>query len=743
MISMSEAYKRSMAEKLRNRSFMLVTIGVINQAAQSGASVANIQGTEYSYLSNFEKLFDNYDVSVEYTTLEENFFKTDGSMLFPPRKDSGDLIYNVGTVTEEIKGTVAIVFDNIYDIRGLTIDFGEKYPVDFSVSNGSKTVNYTDNTKSYWTTEDIFTETQYLIITPTKMKNGNNRLRIRKILMGVGILFENAKILNATKTEFVSPISEELPTLDFSLKIENRNRAFDVENKTSAINYLEIGQEVNVRYGYDVLGDGNITWMDGCTCNLSDWEADDSTMSFTAKDKLDSLQDTYYGGLYRPDGISLYDLAVDVLTDAGLDEREYELDEYLQGITVINPLPCTSHKECLQLIANAGRCKLYTDRDGRIGIKAAFLTVISPDRMLVQSDSATVWSNLPSVINGAIQYEYATLSQNYFKTDGTMLFLPRTGPYYTAGFVSEETADENGGFTTNPKFKIILEAATTYYGLQINFTSNPPQGITIYTYYEDELKESYVVPGTFGLENTIDHEFPQFDTIEFEFTKGAPNSRVFVKSVAFGDVTDYRMDYDVMTKTPKGKQIEIVQRVDVLQNIYSTGADESTIFQETVDVTGINNYTFYFSSASYDLSVTAGGNAVTIVDSSSYFVTVDVSAFTGELEFIVNGREYTVTNKIRSKTINPTGKIESWDNPLISSAELADLQAEWLGNYFANNIEYDITYRGEPRLDSGDLVFLENQYVDNLQIQLYENSVSFNGALSGTVKARRAVGQNG
>ena len=40
-----------------------------------------------------------------------------------------------------------------------------------------------------------------------------------------------------------------------------------------------------------------------------------------ATDRFESMDGTYYKGEYRSEGISLYDLAVDVLKDAGVDSR--------------------------------------------------------------------------------------------------------------------------------------------------------------------------------------------------------------------------------------------------------------------------------------------------------------------------------------------------------------------------------------------------------------------------------------
>lgn len=742
MISMPSEYKQSMQNLFRNRSYMSVTIGVINQQAQQGATVAPAGNAGYSYLSNLERPLDNYDVEFEYVTLEDDWYKLDGSMLFPPRPEDAEYLFNGGIITEDICGTIRFAFDNTYDIRGLTIDFGRSYPVDFTISNGGKTIRITDNTESYWTTEEIFEGTEQLTIQANRMAFGQCRLRIHKVLLGLGISFENKKITSGTKAEYVSPISEELPTLDFTMTIGNKDREFDVENRESAIHYLEVGQEVTVRYGYEITDGGPITWMDGCVCNLSDWEADDESMTFTAKDKIDALDGTYYRGRYRTEGISLYDLAVDVLTDAGLDERQYSLDAYLQKVIVYNPLPVLSHKECLQIIANAGRCKIYTDRAGAICIKAAFVTVLSPERITVESEDAVAWSDLQSVVNGETQCEYASLSQDHYRLDSTMYFLPRDVSGLPAGFISEAVADAEGNFEQNPTLTIKLEAAMTYYGLRIRFSANPPGTMTIHTYCGGELRESYEV-STISLDNMIDHDFPEFDTLVLEFTKGAPNSRIFLESVIFGDVTDYKLTYRGMRKYPKGIQREKVSKVLVARTVYSVGNETQNLVTETVDVTGLSQYTLYFNDASHDVHVTAGGTILTVLDSSNYYVTVDVSTLFGSQELSADGVVYRTVSRWAETVVDSTGKTERWENPLISAEEHAALLGEWLANYFANNIEYEIDYHGEPRLDAGDIVFLENKYVDNLQIQIYEHQLQFNGALSGSIKANRAIPERG
>ena len=68
------------------------------------------------------------------------------------------------------------------------------------------------------------------------MLQGQNKLRIHQIIMGAGIYFSSREIKTATKKEYVSPISEELPTLDFTATVTNKDRKWDIENTASAVN---------------------------------------------------------------------------------------------------------------------------------------------------------------------------------------------------------------------------------------------------------------------------------------------------------------------------------------------------------------------------------------------------------------------------------------------------------------------------------------------------------------------------
>ena len=58
MQTVSQNYKNDIKKKLRNHSYMRVTVGVINQQAQRSAQVDD--QSNYLYFSNFRKPFNSY-----------------------------------------------------------------------------------------------------------------------------------------------------------------------------------------------------------------------------------------------------------------------------------------------------------------------------------------------------------------------------------------------------------------------------------------------------------------------------------------------------------------------------------------------------------------------------------------------------------------------------------------------------------------------------------------------------------
>lgn len=737
MQAVSKKYKQEMKQRYRDEcSYIRVTIGLINQLAQANAEVKD--AAAFTYFSALEKPFNSYQVQELYATCDEDWSAVDGSMYFLPRRKQ-DVVLNSGLVTETLLGAIEIVFPFALSIKGLTVEFGKAYPVQFSIESDNNKLDITDNQNERFITEAIFEDATFLKFIPKVMVNGQSRFRIHQITMGIGIYFDNRKILSTSKKEHISPISEELPTIDFTMSAENRDRAFDVENAESSVNFLEIGQNVEVTYGQE-LEDGTVEWMPGAKLSLKDWSADDEELDISATDRFDSMENTYYKGKYYEEGISLYKLAEEVFQDAGVDNREYLIDPYLKQVIIQNPMPAVTHKEALQLIANAGRCVIYQDRTGKIIIKSSFI----PDMQASANDSA-YFSHAEKILDGKEKTEYGLTGRNYTEAQGAQYFLPRTDTEaLNTGYISEEVADSSGRFAKNPLVSISLEAAYTCFGLTLEFGRNPPEKAVLHSYYNNTLLEDYEIRIADEIV-LVSHEFPEFDRLEIEFTKGTPYNRVILDNVLFGDSTDYSLEYGVeLTKTPKGTQLEKVKELQVIRTLYSLSTEPiKELAKEVVAFSAeVTRYTFYLSNPSYGYEVAITepvSGRVTIVESSAYYVTVEASGIQGSVEIVINGWEYVVNTQAKvTKQLHTVGTVETWENPLISDQGMAMDLAQWIGDYLVSDREYDLSYRGEPRIDANDLAFLENKYVPDMLIRIYDHTLNFSGgALSGTIKARR------
>lgn len=761
----SDAYIESMKLPWRNRGYIKGTIGIINSEAQNNATVNNGENS-FAYFSDTIKPFEGNPVTQVYATAEQGFSKVDGSMYFLSEEDSVLTLYNNGLVTNVLLGSIKITFNRHtgLDIRGLTIDFGEYYPNLFTVENENVKKNYT-NDKRIFVTEDIFDGTSYIIITPLSMVNGQGRLRINKINFGVVDSFSNNEVISFSLNEYVSPTAESLPSKDVEIIVDNQDSYYSVDNEESAIRYLELGQEVKVSFGYDVKGDGVIEWLPETLTYLKGWSANDVQAQFICTDLFESMEGTYYKGLFREQGISLFDLAVDVLMDAGFESEQYYLDPYLKDIVVYNPMPAVKHSEALQIIANAGRCALYDDRDGRIHLQASF----APD-MTAETTNKTKYSNVKNILEDKGKDFYAEASEGFTTVDGSLFFMPSGNNYLYTGYVSksiwrfpepgtisrrfsfrlgnnEKFIDEKGYWDKGvPQITIKLSAGFISYGFKIVFRNVKPEEFFIETFYQEVSVESFTVK-PMNLVYETHRRFELFDKMIITFTKGSANSRIFVDTIGIGDVTNYTLSRNYeLSGFPTATRQDRLRTMKVVRNLYSdTQKEDRELITEDIEISSENNiHMVYFREASYNLSAKIENNeniTVQIVESSNYFAKIMFSGVVSKVnvKLIVSGKKYSLEENIYSKSYNQRGVDFEWDNPLVSTVQHAKDLEKWISSYYLGEIEYQFDWRGDPRVDANDLFYLELKDGRKTTIRAYENRLFFNGAWSGKIKSRAVV----
>lgn len=671
MIKASNAYKSAMQKKIRDRAYISITLGVVNGDAQN---TAHFEG-DYAYWGNKVLPFRNDAEYTEYATLEQNYMRVDGQMYFLPRETSGLYqLRNAPLTTQNIMETVKVTFPQEYSIKGLTINFGKYYPTSFKIVTDEKELTYTNDKRDFSTT-DVIGNTTNIQIIPISMVGGNKRLRVEKIVMGVGLAYRNNDVSASSFEEFVDGISAEIPYRKLSVTILDKKNIYNVDDDNSFINFLETGQKMELSYGM-VLSDETVEWHKKATMLLTDWNYKKNQMSFTANDVLSTLEDNYTIGNKIYDRTA-YAEAISILKDAGFEPDEYFVDDCLRDVSLHNPMPEAPHKECLQLLCNASRCILFVDSDGRINIKANFANVIDPADMQVTSNGTAWWGNATNVLYGNNNV-YAELTRSFMRVDGSQFFLPRnTGTAIEqTGYVTSNVSDENGLFSENPVLTLKLPAAYTYYGLYISFQGNPPKEMKVSTYNGDTLLKTFKYDDL-KEKSLLNDEFENFDSIRFEITKAYPKNRVLIDKISFGDLSDYELKKDSMTENPYGYAERKTK--DVFVKIYT--------FQNGED------------------------NTPQVVEDNVYL----------------------------KKSINNSGEIRYCENQLISTEDHARTVAEWLGNYYANNISYDVQYRGDPVLEAADIIFMESDIVNSLQVEVETHKLNFNGAFNGSLQLRRAM----
>lgn len=740
MQKVSKAYKDSMKSSLRERAYIMLSFGLVNQEAQAKAS---IKAGRFAYYSNKNNLFGEHGDDVVYATLEENFTKVDGSMLFPPRNTPGQSFYDTGLVGEslvsEAKCEVTIGLNTIpTDFKGLTINFGENYPVDFDVVGSTgQTIQFRDNTQSLWTTEEVLENTTSIKLVFYRMKNPQSRLRIYSIRFGYGLVYYNDSVMDSKLESYISPIGADVPQIDFYVQLKNYDHYFNVDNPKSAINYLETGQEMDILYGYQLPDSDTIEWIQGSHLLCSEWESDDNTATIRCQDVFRNMDSEYRKGLYSPSGKSYYDLAREILTDAGI--TSYYIDPRLKTLYTNNPMPRVQHKEALQIIANACRCTLGQTRFGDIQIKSSFMPGAT-----VQTNGEAPFSHAAAIMEETEKDEYGTLAGNYTPVNGTMFFLPpgNKGSLNT-GYVSEEVSNADGTFTKNPVITVTLGALRAYYGLKFVFGQTLPAAFTIRTYSGGNLVTTLqVTEEEIDKTTVVLYSFDDFDSLELEFTKTAePYNRIVLNYLSLNDVTDFTMTRRDMTSSPKAIKQELVKEVIVPCYVYQQENREENLINEEVDVVAGQIETYYVQDPSYGyipkLDEVTG--RAEVVDWGNYYVTLKFKV-SGTYRLEVQGYRYKIVEKYATKTLHLRGKTVKWSNPLISDMQMATDLVEWLADYYTSGIEYEYDTRGNPEIDVTDMVFQENEFYPDMKVNIYRHTIGFNQAFSGRVTARRIGG---
>ena len=298
------------------------------------------------------------EMSHKYATFERDYFALDGSSYLPPKENEGDS--ELGWWSDVLSGddgTFAVspimefTFTTTHNSIGLTFTFdtsANEYPTDFSVEVFGSTdtlitsETITNNSNAIYFYETPLENYKRIKITVLKWSKPKRRAKIVEVDFGVVREYTGDKLI--------------------SLKIVEDN-AFNILNPNGIYKFLKTNQEMSAEIGL-LIGEQKYEYLSMGNYFLTDWTVEEGSMTstFIGRDIFTKLDVIMYTNLLQ--NTNLYDLAIDVLTQANVEK--YELDEGLKIIPTVgfkNPIKA---REALQMIAIAGRSVVRQVRGGSV-----------------------------------------------------------------------------------------------------------------------------------------------------------------------------------------------------------------------------------------------------------------------------------------------------------------------------------------------------------------------------------------
>lgn len=471
MQKVSQEWKDSQTELLVPESEIELSMRITDPDAYEDASASC---SDKIYFAQTNDVVSGIDYTMTPTlTLEQNLWVLDGGgkVLDTDNYGTNRYISNYRCGLDKIFTTppiISISFSQVFTnlLQGITIVWStlwNEYAEEFVVTAynndtvvATKRVTDNDSVKSivYMDIENY----NRITIEIVKWSLSYRRARVEEIVIGIDKSYTKNDLFSYGHSQSVNPLSTELPKIEVNFSISNIDNSYNPHNAQGLSKYLMERQEIKVRYGYKI--NDKTEWIDGGRVYLSEWDApqDGMTAEFKASDLLEFMRKTYYGGTYYPNGRSLYDLAVDVLTDADLPLNndgsvKWKIDESLKSIYTVAPLPIDTHANCLQLISNAGGCVICQDRKGVLQVKPIAIRPIDTDYSVdyfnsYSKSNITLSKPIKDVAIGFYQYSVATDSTELYK--GAMNISGTKEIIITySGSATNVTATVSGGTLDN------------------------------------------------------------------------------------------------------------------------------------------------------------------------------------------------------------------------------------------------------------------------------------------------------
>ena len=749
MKQVSNAYKLSMKSLLREQSFVEITFSQVDTAAATDGNWVSNGAQSYS---EFDTLDYGYDYQESYAALELNRWALDGNTVIVP---SSGTMYD-GFVSSHMSNaegkftTPAVLtraFSNPHTFPGITLTFDTRYQewpdtvtVDFYL-NGAVLESLTLPVEG----TELVINTKVASCDKIVLTIGNTlpyrRPRLQQVLYGVQKKFGNDDIVSIKESHDVDPLSRRLPQETMQFVLLDYEHNYDPDNPKGIYAYLDKKSPISLRYGY-MLPTGKVEWLKADKYVLnSKPKAAKNQATFTGTGLVGSLTGTFYKS--KLGSKSLYNMAEEVLLDAGLTLTEqgtnpWEIDEALKDMFTTAALPIDTHMNCLQLIAHAACCRLYTDDDNIIHIRPFGVTVIGIYNG-VWADNGHVWfSEWDTVDKGnTAENTYATFELNRWTLGGeNQIILPDSNAGQR-GYISEAITGADGSFSNPPVFTKTFDVPHDLPVLAIRFDTvldEFPGSVQVKYYHDETLLDTQTVPVD-SVEVYVSSNLAiECTKIEVTMIGNLPYRRARVTKVYYRE-TDFTLDFtSIGENSQKISKIDELKSVSVARYSYTASNDTSTLYEGTTTETELH---VEFSGLAQDVQISVSGG--TLVSSNIYARAADLVLSSGTKTVTITGKTLTENSVVISYPVAQSGEIDKEENPLITNDTMCQALADHVKSYLQMRNTYEASYRGNPEMEVGDIIGLQTLYTDEMDALILVDEITFDGSLSGKMTVKGLI----
>lgn len=749
MKSVSNAYKASMKAMLRNRSYVRITFGNVDTTA---ATDGEWESNGAASISEFETVDYAYQYGDTYVSLELNRWALDGkSLLVPTGEDVQDGFISSLMSDAEGNFTTPPVITREFSLKhifpGLTLTFDtrqQEWPLEVTADfylNGAVVDTQTVSITSVQTTiSTSATEVDKVTITFDRCLP-YRRPRLENVLYGLNVQFVNKDIVSTQQKHDVDPLSRRLPTETMQFTILDYEHKYDPDNPAGIYAYVDKNSPIEIQFGYE-LPDGSVEWIkpDNYVLNAKP-SAQNNQATFNGTGLIGSLTGTFYKS--KLGSKSLYDMAQEVLLDAGLTlteqgENPWEIDEALKDMFTTAALPIDTHMNCLQLIAHAACCRLYTDDDNIIHIRPFGVTVIGIYNG-VWADNGHVWfSEWDTIDKGnTAENTYATFELNRWTLGGdSQIILPDSNAGQR-GYISEAMTGADGSFTNPPVFTKTFDVPHDLPVLALRFDTvlNEFPGAVQVKYYHDDTLLDTQTAAIDSVEVYVSSNLAiECTKIEVTMIGNLPYRRARVTKVYYRE-TDFTLDFtSIGENSQKISKIDELKSVSVARYSYTASNDTSTLFEGTTTETELH---VEFSGLAQDVQISVSGG--TLVSSNIYARAADLVLSSGTKTVTITGKTLTENSVVVSYPIAQSGEIDKEENPLITNDTMCQALANHVKSYLQMRNTYEANYRGNPEMEVGDIIGLQTLYTDEMDALILVDEITFDGSLSGKMTVKGLI----